>query len=120
MIDTVTSLMCRPPLGSSNVAANFCDEPVEADDMTEIGDDCVVEGTIIRAFEQPTRMRPEHRAGAKRMIEVLPVLKLLRCTVLQLEAGVRSFGRYALERVERDNILTLFRLFSDTLATAAR
>jgi hypothetical protein len=83
MIDTVTSLMCGPPLGSWNVAVNFCDEPVAADDVTEIGDDCVFEGSVIRDFEQPTRMRAEHRASAKRMVEVLPVPKLLRCTLLQ-------------------------------------
>jgi hypothetical protein len=77
--------MCGPPLGSWNVAVNFCDEPVEGDDVTEIGDDWAVEATVIRAFEQPTRMRPEHRASAKRMVEVLSFPKLLRCTLLSQE-----------------------------------
>jgi hypothetical protein len=38
MIDTVTSLICDPPLGSWNDAANLCEEPATTVNTAEIGD----------------------------------------------------------------------------------
>jgi hypothetical protein len=72
MIDKVISAIHDPPLGSSNVAVNVCDESIPTNNVTETGDaDCIVAGCELLIFEHPSNVRMKQSVIAKRMFELL-------------------------------------------------